>query len=96
MKKIILLFTAFNLLLFFPKLSNGQTPDFGDASDFAVFTSTGAFTNVGPTSVSGDVGNNAGTSSDYNFPLSFVISACSPYRFSLYRINCFSKNFSAI
>lgn len=46
--------------MFFPKFNFGQTPYFGAASSFAVFSSAGAFANVGSTSVTGDVGNNAG------------------------------------
>ncbi len=60
MKKLILLLVITSLLLFFPKLNNAQTIDFGDASDFVVFSSAGAFTNVGPSIVTGDVGNNVG------------------------------------
>jgi len=46
--------------MLFPKVNFGQTPDFGAASGFAVFSSAGAFANVGSTSVTGDVGNNSG------------------------------------
>lgn len=60
MKKIILFSLTIAAILFFPKLSFGQTPDFGDASGFAAFTSSGAFTNAGPSYVTGDVGNNGG------------------------------------
>jgi len=60
MKKLTLLSAIFAFLLFFPKLNFAQVLDFGDASGFAVFTTAGAFTNVGPTDVTGDVGNNAG------------------------------------
>ncbi|MDP2386171.1 MAG: ice-binding family protein [Bacteroidota bacterium] len=60
MKKALLFYATFATLLIFPKLNFGQVPDFGAASGFAVFSSAGAFTNVGPTTVTGDVGNNAG------------------------------------
>lgn len=60
MKKALLFYATFAVLLVFPKLNFGQVPDFGAASGFAVFSSAGAFTNVGATTVTGDVGNNAG------------------------------------
>jgi len=41
-----------------PKISFGQTePDLGGASDFALFTASGAFDNLGPTVVTGDIGS---------------------------------------
>jgi hypothetical protein len=60
MKKTTLLSSIIFLLMFFPKLNFGQTPELGVASSFAVFSSAGAFTNVGATDVTGNVGNNAG------------------------------------
>jgi hypothetical protein len=60
MKKTILFYVTFTSLLLFSKLSFAQVPDFGAASGFAVFSSAGAFANVGATTVTGDVGNNAG------------------------------------
>ncbi|WP_430405976.1 ice-binding family protein [Fluviicola sp.] len=60
MKKYILFSATTAVMLFFPRLSFGQTPDFGDASGFAAFTSSGAFSNAGPSNVTGDVGNNSG------------------------------------
>jgi Trk-type K+ transport system membrane component len=60
MKKYIFFYAFIVVILFFPKLSFGQFPDFGDASGFAAFSSAGAFSNVGPSNVTGDVGNNGG------------------------------------
>ena len=60
MKNTTILLTSVSVFLLFPKLSLGQSPDFGDVANFAVFTTAGAFANVGPTIVTGDVGNNAG------------------------------------
>jgi hypothetical protein len=60
MKKLFILLLIAPLFLFFPKLNFAQVIDFGDASSFAVFSTAGAFTNVGPSIVTGDVGNNAG------------------------------------
>ena len=47
-------------LLLMPNVNFGQAPDLGSASDFAVFTSVGAFTNIGPSSVMGDIGTGVG------------------------------------
>lgn len=60
MKKITLLSSIIFLLMLYPKLNFSQIPEFGVASSFAVFSSAGAFTNVGTTNVTGNVGNNAG------------------------------------
>jgi len=60
MKKLFLFSITIAFLLLFPKINIGQIPDFGDASGFAVFTTAGAFANVGPSIVTGDVGNNSG------------------------------------
>ena len=60
MKKTFIHSLTFIILLILPKLNFGQAPSFGNASGFAVFSSSGAFTNVGPTNVTGDVGNNGG------------------------------------
>ena len=45
-------------LLFFQNNLFGQTPNLGAASTFALFTSSGAFDNVGPTTIVGDIGSN--------------------------------------
>ncbi len=60
MKKDLLLSAIIVIFMLFPKLSFGQAPDFGYASRFAVFTSAGAFANVGASNVTGDVGTNLG------------------------------------
>ncbi len=41
-------------------LSFGQAPNLGAASKFAVFTAAGAFDNVGPTAIKGDIGTHTG------------------------------------
>lgn len=46
--------------------SLGQAPDLGTASSFALFTATGALTNVGSSSVTGDIGTNDGAFSGFN------------------------------
>ncbi|NVN94052.1 MAG: DUF3494 domain-containing protein [Bacteroidetes bacterium] len=53
------------VLFVVPKIIFGQTPNLGVASDFALFTSTGAFTNLGATNISGDIGTNAGLFSGF-------------------------------
>ncbi|MEO7281983.1 ice-binding family protein [Gelidibacter sp.] len=47
-------------MVFLSSHSFGQAPDLGSASEFAVFTSVGAFTNDGATVVIGDIGSNVG------------------------------------
>jgi hypothetical protein len=56
------LFNALTVFILFllPNVNFGQAPDLGAASGFALFTASGAFTNVGATSVIGDVGTNLG------------------------------------
>jgi len=58
--KLLLLFTTISLLIL-PNKSFGQAPDLGTTSSFALFTSDGAFSNVGnATYVTGNVGNHVG------------------------------------
>lgn len=52
-------------LLCYPILNFGQAPSLGTASGFALFTSVGAFNNVGATTVVGDVGTNIGVFSAF-------------------------------
>ena len=42
-----------------------QNVNLGAASTFAVFTSSGAFNNTGPTIITGDIGTNAGAFSGF-------------------------------
>jgi hypothetical protein len=67
---IILLLTVFTILCF-PIVNFGQAPPLGAASGFALFTATGAFTNSGISSVTGDIGNNIGAFS--GFPPGVVV-----------------------
>lgn len=48
------------ILFLIPTINLGQSPDLGTASNFALFTAIGAFNNIGPTNVTGDVGTNMG------------------------------------
>ena len=63
---------SFLLLTAFPELSFGLVipPALGSAANFSVFTAVGAFDNVGPTIVYGDIGTNVGAFS--GFPLGVV------------------------
>ena len=62
------------LLTVCPLLSFGQVspPALGAASTFVLFTAVGAFDNVGPSIVNGDIGTNAGAFS--GFPLGVVVT----------------------
>jgi len=60
MKNISLCALFLIVLLFLPKVSIGQTIDFGSASSFTVFTSVGAFDNLGASIITGNIGTNAG------------------------------------
>jgi hypothetical protein len=65
-----LLFVAGFLLSATASYGQFTAPALGAASTFAVFTAVGAFNNVGPTVVLGDIGTNAGAFS--GFPLGVV------------------------
>ena len=71
MKKHFIPLLAFVALVIFPNVVSAQVaPDLGTASSFALFTAIGAFDNVGPTVIQGDIGTNAGAFS--GFPLGVV------------------------
>ena len=48
------------LVLLFPTIIFCQAPNLGSASNFAVFTSAGAFNNLGASNITGDIGTNVG------------------------------------
>lgn len=48
------------ILVLFPKINYAQAPNLGTAASFLLFTAEGAFTNTGPTVLTGDVGTNVG------------------------------------
>lgn len=58
MKSLIILSSL--VLILFPIALFGQLPNLGAASGFSLFTSAGAFTNNGSSSITGDIGTNAG------------------------------------
>ncbi|MEK6616146.1 MAG: ice-binding family protein [Bacteroidota bacterium] len=65
MKNKLLLILAVLLLLCFPKINFGQAPDLGTSSGFALFTSAGAFDNVGASNITGDIGTDVGALSGF-------------------------------
>ncbi|WP_210513945.1 ice-binding family protein [Hymenobacter terricola] len=74
MKNNYLLLLAAAVLWAAPKTSVGQVaPALGAASSFAMFTAVGAFDNVGPSVIKGDIGTNAGAFS--GFPLGVVMGS---------------------
>lgn len=65
--KAILFCTIF-LGLIYPKISNGQAPNLGTATGFALFTSVGAVTNTSVTTITGNIGTNAGALTGFGSP----------------------------
>lgn len=57
--KLLFLITA-SALLCFPKENFGQSTNLGRGSTFSLFTANGAFNNLGPTNITGDIGTNVG------------------------------------
>lgn len=68
MKKLFLLLF---LILVMINNNKAQKPDFGTATDFAVFTTIGAFANSGNSQITGNIGTNTGTLT--GFPPGIVI-----------------------
>jgi hypothetical protein len=66
MKTRLILFLAIASLFGLLNTSLGQAPDLGTASSFALFTAVGALTNVGSSTVTGDIGTNNGAFSGFN------------------------------
>ncbi len=60
MKTILLSVFSALLMLTMPKAVFAQTIQLGTAANFALFTNVGAFTNLGATVITGDIGTNAG------------------------------------
>lgn len=52
-------------LISFHTISHGQTPTIGLTSQFALFTSSGAITNVGISQITGDIGSNLGAATNF-------------------------------
>ena len=52
-------------LFLMPTLNKAQAPTLGTAASFALFTSVGAVTNVGPSHVTGNVGSNSGAGTGF-------------------------------
>jgi hypothetical protein len=71
MKVLFLFILSSATLAFFPEKSGAQVaPALGNSAGFALFTAEGAFNNVGPTIIKGDIGTNVGAFS--GFPLGVV------------------------
>ncbi|AZI67382.1 DUF3494 domain-containing protein [Kaistella daneshvariae] len=64
MKKILLLAASFALITFSSEL-HAQAPTLGEAGTFALFTSNGAVTNTGLSQITGNVGTNNGSSTNF-------------------------------
>jgi hypothetical protein len=63
------LFLGVVVLFLLPNVTFGQTsPDLGATSSFALFTATGAFANAGASTITGDVGTNAGAFAGFGTP----------------------------
>jgi hypothetical protein len=59
MKKDLCYLVTSLLLFLMPAFLFGQAPNLGAASSFALFTKAGSFSNVGTSSVTGDIGSNS-------------------------------------
>jgi len=73
MKHVFLTSLIAVALFLMPKTNLAQAPDLGMATSFAVFTATGAFNNLGTTSIVGDIGTNSGAFS--GFPPGVVLGS---------------------
>ena len=65
MKKSYLLVIAFISGVFITSCVLGQSPNLGTSESYALFTATGACTNTGSSTVTGDVGTNVGAFSGF-------------------------------
>ena len=59
------------IVLSTPQVNFGQIPNLGTAASFAIFTSVGAFDNVGATVITGNIGTNSGALT--GFPPGIVV-----------------------
>lgn len=64
-KKLLISQMTFAILLMYANSGFGQSPPLGATAGFALFTSVGAFTNVGASVITGDIGTNAGVLSGF-------------------------------
>jgi hypothetical protein len=71
MKKDFCYLVTSLLLFLMPAFLFGQAPNLGAASGFALFTKAGAFSNVGTSSLTGDIGSNSVTVT--GFPPGIVV-----------------------
>lgn len=68
MKNKLLHIIFVGTLWFVTNIISGQAPDLGTSSNFALFTSTGAFDNLRETIVTGDIGTNVGALNGFPSP----------------------------
>jgi hypothetical protein len=61
MKNIVFSIVIMTSLFCLPKFNFGQAPNLRSTNSFALFTSAGAFNNIGSTDIIGDVGTNSGS-----------------------------------
>ncbi len=64
MKKILLLVTTLTIMCF-PSSFKAQAPVLGTSANFALFSSNGAVTNTGMSIITGDVGTNNGSATNF-------------------------------
>ena len=67
MKKKLLYFSVISLLSF-PILTFGQVLNLGTLSNFAAYSGTGAVSNIGTSTLTGDIGSNEGAVSGFGLP----------------------------
>lgn len=64
MNKFLLLVTSFTLMCFVPK-THAQAPTLGSSSSFALFSTNGAVSNTGLSNLTGNVGTNNGSNTNF-------------------------------
>lgn len=65
MKKKLLNIISGIALIICPQLNFAQAPDLGTAANFVLFTTVGAVTNTGTSQITGNVGSNSGSSTNF-------------------------------
>ena len=68
---ILVIILTVTIHLLFTTILFAQTPNFGSAANFAMFTSSGAVSNTGVSVINGDIGTNLGTIDNFSNPGTF-------------------------